>query len=114
MADESAQVELANAYKWIGDPRLARFHLYVDGKKAGSARPLGGSFRTNVTPGSHKLRIRFWWYLSPPTQLDVVPGQTPRVTGDIPRQLTVPKSMARMGIHPLTSLTLRVEDPAKP
>ena len=109
MADDLGQVELVNNYRWGGDPRIARFHLYVDGKKAGSAQPLGGSCEVNVSPGRHTARIRFWWYFSPPLALDVLTGQRIRLVGDIPRKLSVPKRMARLLLHPLTSLELRVD-----
>ena len=108
MADDRGQVELVNNYRFVGDPRIARFHLYVDGKKVGSAQPHGGSCRANVAPGAHKARIRFWWYFSPSLTLDMVPGQSVRLTGDIPRELSVPRRMVRLVLHPLTSLVLQV------
>jgi hypothetical protein len=114
MTDESAHVELVNAYQWMGDPRIARFHLYVDGKKVGSAHPLGGSCETKMAPGSHTARIRFWWYFSPPTSFEVVSGQNLRLTGDIQRELSVPRRMAHVAVHPLSSLMLRVEDTVEP
>jgi hypothetical protein len=114
MTEESAQVELVNAYQWIGDPRRARFHLYVDGKKVASARPVGGSCRAEVAPGSHTARIRFHWYFSPSISFEIASGQNLRLTGDIQRELSIPRRMVRMGVHPLGSLTLRVEDSAEP
>ena len=114
MTDESAQVELVNAYQWIGDPRRARFHLYVDGKKVGSARPVGGSCRTEVAPGSHTARVRFHWYFSPSISFEIASGQNLRLTGDIQRELSISKRMARMAMRPLSSLTLQVEDSVEP
>jgi hypothetical protein len=114
MTDEPAQVELINAYRWIGDARIARFHLYVDGKKVGSARPLGGSCQTRVAPGSHSARIRFWWFFSPTTSFEVASAQNLRLTGDIQRELSVPRRMADLALHPLSSLTLRVGDSVEP
>jgi hypothetical protein len=106
VAEESARIEVVNPYQWAGNPRFARFHVYVDGKKVGSAPPLGGSFQTNLSSGSHRVRVRFWWFLIPPVLIDVAPGKSVRLTGDIPRELSVPKRMARMGVHPATSLKL--------
>jgi hypothetical protein len=114
MTDVPAEVELINAYRWIGDPRIARFHLYVDGKKVGSARPLGGTNQTRVPPGSHTARIRFWWYFSPRMSFEVASGQHLQLTGDIQRELSVPRRMADMALRPLSSLTLRVEDSVAP
>lgn len=114
MTDEPAQVELINAYRWIGDPRIARFHLYLDGKKVGSARPLGGTCQTRVAPGLHTARIRFWWYFSPRTSFELAFGQDLRLTGDIKRELSVSRRMADHAVHPLSSLTLRVEDSIEP
>jgi hypothetical protein len=114
MTNESAQVELVNAYQWIGDPRLARFHLYVDGKKVGSARPVGGACRTEVAPGSHTARIRFHWCFSPSSSFEIASGQNLRLTGDIQRELSIHRRMASMAVHPLSSLTLQVEESAEP
>jgi|ERR1700691_5413199 hypothetical protein len=113
MTNEPTQIELVNAYQWIGDPRLARFHLYVDGKKVGSARPVGGSCWTEVAPGSHTARIRFHWYFSPSISFEIASGQNLRLKGDIQRELSIPRRMVRMAVHPRSSLTLRVEDPVE-
>jgi len=114
MADESAKVELVNVREWVGDPRLGRFHLYVDGKRAGSARPLGGVCKTIVAPGAHRARVRHWWYFSPRISFAVAPNQVLRLTADIPRELSVPKRMTRFLFHPLSSLCLRAEDAREP
>jgi len=45
-------LEVVNNYRWVGDPRLGKFKVYVDGKTVGSA-PLSGSLRVPINPGHH-------------------------------------------------------------
>ncbi len=81
-------IVVANHYAWIGNPRMAGFTVYVDGKRAGVA-PLGDTFSLQVEPGAHVVRVRFWYFLSPRVSLDARPGETRRFSADIPRKLPV-------------------------
>ena len=100
-------LEVVNAYGWLGDPRLGRFRVYVDGKAVGSA-PVSGSLRVPVLPGPHVVRVRLRWYLSPSVDADAVPGQTVRLRADIARELSLLRRMARMLFRPFRSLSLDV------
>lgn len=100
-------MEVVNKYRWVGDPRLGKFKVYVDGKAVGSA-PLSGSLRVPIHPGRVGVRVRLWWFASPPVQIDVGTGQTVQLWADIPRELPVLNRMMRMGLHPLQSLSLGV------
>jgi hypothetical protein len=106
MSESPAEIEVVNAYRWMGDPRFGKFHVYVDGAKVGVA-PLSGSLQTPVDPGEHWVRVRLWWYRSPSLQVGLAAGETLRLQGDIPRDLPVWKRMIRMLLHPGNSLTLR-------
>jgi hypothetical protein len=102
---DSSWLEVVNSYRWIGDPRLGRFRVYVDGKAVGTA-PLSGALRVPVDPGHHVVRVRLWWYLSPRVETDAVVGQVVRFEADIPRQLPVLRQMARITLRPFHSLSL--------
>ncbi len=75
---------VANDYQWIGNPRAAGFVVYVDGKRAGIA-PQGGDLRVPIKPGRYAVRVRFWYFLTPRTEVSVKPGSTTRFSADIPR-----------------------------
>jgi hypothetical protein len=100
-------LEVVNNYRWVGDPRLGKFKVYVDGKTVGSA-PLSGSLRVPINPGHRTVRVRLWWFSSPPVDADIGTGQTVRLGADIPRELPLLHRMMRMGLHPLQSLSLGV------
>jgi hypothetical protein len=110
MTENLVRVRFVSGYRWVGDPRLARFHFYVDGDNVGAASPHGGAVDVNLSPGPHTVRARFWWYLSPKVSLSLVAGESVQLFGDIPRELSIPRRMLRALLHPFNSLTLRVED----
>jgi hypothetical protein len=66
--------------------RAAGSTVYLDGKRAGVA-PLGETFSQQVQPGPHVLRVRLWYFLSPRVTIDMGPGDTRRLSADIPRTL---------------------------
>jgi hypothetical protein len=49
--------------------------------------PLGQAFSLQAEPGTHVLRVRLWYFLSPRVKLDLGLGQTRRFSADIPRTL---------------------------
>jgi hypothetical protein len=94
-----------NAYQWAGTAGAGGFVVYVDGKRAGVAT-LGGELRLRVDSGQHTVRVRLWWYFSPTVTLTVEPGQTRRLSADIPRKRMVLARMVRAIVDPLHSLSL--------
>jgi len=98
-------LEVANDYPWIGDPRLGRFKVYLDGQAVGVA-PVAGSLRVTTNAGHHTVRVRFRWYGSPPAEFDAAPGQTVRFGADILRELPLLKRMLRMAFRPARSLSI--------
>ena len=92
-ADENtSRIVIANDYRWIGNPGAAGFTVYVDGKRAGVA-PIGETFSQQVQPGTHVLRVRCWYFLSP------------RFSADIPRTLPWWQKMRGL-VDPFHSLSL--------
>ncbi len=84
-ADENtSRIAVTNNYQWIGNPEAVGFTVYVDGKRAGVA-PLGETFSQQVKPGTHVVRVRCWYFLSPRVKLDLRPGETRRFSADRPR-----------------------------
>jgi hypothetical protein len=103
---EWATLSVENAYQWIGSPGLGAFLVYVDGKRVGVA-PLGGQFALRVDSGQHAVRVRlWWWYASPKVKLTFGPGETRRLTADIPRQQMVLARIARGFFDPFHWLSL--------
>jgi hypothetical protein len=83
-AENVTRLVIANDYQWIGNPRAAGFAVYVDGRRAGVA-PLGDRLSVPVDPGTHVLRVRLWYFLSPHVKVDIQPGEVRRFSADIPR-----------------------------
>lgn len=108
-AQPEGGIEVLNKYQWVGNPRLGRLGVSIDGKAAGSA-PLGGSFWATVAPGSHTVRISLWrWYRSRRVDIDVPAGSTVVLDGDIDRSVSVVRRMADMLFHPLSCMVLKVQ-----
>jgi hypothetical protein len=104
-AGRTSQIVVTNNYQWIGNPGAAAFTIYVDGKHAGVA-PIGESFSQAVEPGTHVLRVRCWYFLSPTVNLDLRPGETRRFSADQPRKQPLWRRMLRAMVDPLHSLSL--------
>jgi hypothetical protein len=68
--------------------------------------PPGETFSQQVEPGTHVLRVRLWYFLSPRVTLDLRPGETRRFSADIPRKLRLWRRMMRGMADPLHSLSL--------
>jgi hypothetical protein len=103
---DSATLVVENAYQWVGSAALGAFMVYVDGKRAGAAT-LGGQLRIQVDAGQHAVRVRlWWWYRSPTVRLTVGPGETRRLSADIPRQQMVLARIVRGIFDPFHSLSL--------
>jgi hypothetical protein len=58
---------------WLGEPRLARITIYLDGGRIGSVLP-GERVHLQVPPGSHSVRVRQWWYMSSRVTVDPAAG----------------------------------------
>lgn len=101
----SAAVVVQNKNEWMGNPRFGIFSVYLDGKRVGAV-PLGQSLEVPTSAGSHTLRVRQWWYLSPRLAVSLADGETAHFDADIPRQLSVPARMMRLLFRPFNSLSL--------
>lgn len=97
-------VEIYQDRMWFGNTRQAAFAVYVDNRKVGKL-PLNSSINLPLRSGTHYIRIRQWYYLSPPTAVEVVAGRTIRIKADIPRTPLL-RRMGRMLIAPTRCLVL--------
>ncbi|MGA3149825.1 MAG: hypothetical protein ABSF33_20495 [Acidimicrobiales bacterium] len=102
--ENTGWVEIYQDRMWFGNPRQAAFAVYVDNRKVGKL-PLNSSINLPLRSGTHYIRIRQWYYLSPPTPVDVVAGRTIRIKADIPRTPLM-RRMGRMLIAPTRCLVL--------
>jgi hypothetical protein len=103
---------VSNDYQWIGNPRAAGFVVYLDGKQAGTA-PLHQALNVQVEPGTHTVRVRLWYFLSPRTQVEVKAGQVVRLNADIPRTLPWRRKMRGL-VDPFHWLSLVKQDHDRP
>jgi hypothetical protein len=104
---DSAALVVENAYQWVGNTGLGAFAVYLDGKRVGVAT-LSGRLRVSVYPGQHTVRVRlWWWYRSPTVRLTFGPGETRRLSADIPRQQMVLTRIVRGILDPFHSLSLK-------
>lgn len=95
--------------EWFGDPRLGAFVMSVDGKRVGRVA-LHGECACQVMPGQHTVRVRQWWFRSPPVRVNVTSGSTARLRADIPLSLSFFRRMAKGLFAPGKCLTLESSD----
>jgi hypothetical protein len=93
--------------QWVGDPRLGGFNVSVNGRRVGKA-PVQGRLVVPVSPGPNTVRIRQWWFRSPPVTLDIASDATVRLRGDIPRSMGFSARMFKFLISPGSALVLEV------
>ena len=68
--------------RWFGDQRLGTFSVFLDQARVGKLPPIG-RLDLSCAPGTHVLRIRQWWYRSPPIRVDALEGGSVLLTADI-------------------------------
>jgi hypothetical protein len=95
--------------EWFGDPRLAAFNVTVDGHGKGKAR-LKSELVVPLPSGTHTVRIRQWWYRSPPLSIELPAGATLRLKADIASSRPLLSRFAKMVFQPGTSLVLERSD----
>jgi hypothetical protein len=103
--DASGLLVVRNRYAWVGNPRLGQFAVYVDGHRVGTAR-LSESIEILATAGTHVLRVRLWWFLSPRLTVSLVADETLKVDADIDIQIPAGRRMLRLAYKPFQSLSL--------
>ncbi len=103
--ESMARIVVANDYRWIGNPGATGLTVYLDGRRTGVA-PLGQTFSQQAEPGTHVLRVRLWYFLSPRVKLDLRPGETRHFSADIPRTLPWWRKMRGL-VDPTHSLSLK-------
>ncbi len=106
----TAEITICNDYRWIGDPRLGRFSVFVDGEELGRAE-VASSFQTALPTGDHRIQVRLWrWYRSPELLCSLKAGQHLFLRADIDRTVSLPRRMGKMLVTPRRSLRLRLEE----
>ena len=70
-----ATLAIESSRDWFGDQRLGTFTVSVDGKNVGKL-PRVGRIDVSCEAGSHVVRIRQWWYRSPPLSVTALSGKT--------------------------------------
>lgn len=86
MADPSySMITVRNDYGWMLEPSGGEFATYIDGRYAGSVM-LGQTMEFSVAPGTHTLRVRNKWFMSPRRTVELPPGKALDFRADIPRE----------------------------
>lgn len=105
---ELGKINVANVYRWIGDPRFGSMTLYVDGHRVGKI-PLNSTLGVPCVPNvPHTVRVRLRNHLSTRLNIMVEPKGSVQLEVDIEREGSVLIRMWHMLIHPLTCLSIKV------
>ena len=105
MATSAATITVFQDRQWVGVSRLGAFVVAIDGRGIGVA-PVLGTISTEVPPGSHVVRIRQWWFRSPPLAVELHGGDHVRIRADIDRSVGAVRRTAKWLIAPNKALTL--------
>jgi hypothetical protein len=82
---DQSLITVRNDYEWIGPPSGGEFVTYIDGRYAGSVI-LGETRKFPVDPGTHTLRVRNKWFLSPRKVVEVPAGSAVHFRANIPTE----------------------------
>ena len=104
---ESARASIRNAYPWLGDPRLAKFSVYLDGRLQARLLP-GTSTEISASPGEHCLHVAWHWNRSPDFVWLANPGERIDLDATIDMSASVWARMMKLLFHPRSALILRV------
>jgi hypothetical protein len=106
-----AELLVVNDYRWVGEPSLGSFTVYLDGRRVGVA-PLHGTLEVSVTPGAHLVRVRHWWFASKAIPVE---AGTERLTlrTDVARSGSLTSRMLRAMFRPNALLTLEPDAGAR-
>jgi hypothetical protein len=105
---ETGWIEIYQDRLWVGRPSQAIFNVYVDKKSVGKV-PLRSSLTVPVSPGTHRVRIRQWYFGSNPLEVKVSPGQVSTYRADVPRGEGL-RGFSRMLFNPTRCLAMTKTD----
>jgi hypothetical protein len=105
---ETGRIEIYQDRMWVGRANMAIFNVYVDKKHVGKV-PLRSSITIPVRPGTHRVRVRQWYYGSRPLEVPVAAGETVRYRADVPSGQGI-RGVARMLFKPSRSLVMVKSD----
>lgn len=98
-------ITVRNDYGWMGAPRAGEFVTYIDGRYAGSVI-LGQTMEFPVAPGTHTLRVRNKWFMSPRKIVELPPGKALDFRADFPMEESFLRRMISGLFNPFHSLVL--------
>jgi hypothetical protein len=96
---------VARVRRFGPDPKLGRLHVYVDGRPRGAV-PMNHQRLLALSTGTHTVRVRHWWFMSPSCTVEVGPRAEIRLEADVPPDGTLVQRIARAIFRPLHRLTL--------
>lgn len=78
-------ITVRNDYEWMLEPRGGEFATYIDSRYAGNVM-LGQTREFQVAPGTHTLRIRNKWFMSPRKTVELPPSKALDFSANIPKE----------------------------
>src|SRR5437016_5981339 len=105
-------IVVVNRQAWSGDQRLGAFQVAVDRQEVGVAFPLD-RLRIPCAPGVHTVRLRQWWFRSPPVEVTLQGGDEVRLAADGPIGRSFLRRMAVLTFRPSQALRLIAEAGSK-
>ena len=103
-----ASFVVTNDRRWTLNPKFGTLHVYVDGRPRRVVR-LNQQGVIRVSPGVHSIRVRHWWFMSPPRTVDARPRSEIHLHADVASEPTMLRRMAGAVFRPLRSLSLTAD-----
>jgi len=103
--EATTSLVVANNRRWDFNPRLGAIHVYVDGSRR-AVVALNQERLLVLSTGVHTVRVRHWWFMSPPRTFMMGPGSELHLEADGTGDGAIVGRLVRAAIHPLHSLSL--------
>ena len=100
-SEPAGTIEIFRDRPRVGGLRLGKVTVSVDGARVGTLRPLE-ELRLSLSPGTHTMRLRRWWFRSRAVTTAVREGQRTRFKAGAPERRT----KWRLLFSPSSSLSL--------
>ena|ERR1039457_458997 len=91
--------------RWFGDQRLGTFTVSLDNARVGKLPPTG-RLELQCAPGTHVLRLRQWWYRSPPTHVSAPEGSSVFLTADVAHRGHLVRALNTLVFAPWRALSV--------
>jgi hypothetical protein len=107
---DKSRIRVLSNRDWFGSPGLGTFAVYLDGSPVGKLPPVG-AVDVQCEPGSHAIRIRQFWLLSKPYEVNLSAGEILSLVAGISKTGRLFQRMLQFYVHPGRALLLtRVDD----